>query len=69
MKKLKILLGTLIIIAFLAMVIGFMLIMIAALEKNYDLVYAGVGLVLGSTIIYTILIIYGLVYYFKKRRS
>ncbi len=69
MKKLKILLGTLIIIAFLAMVIGFMLIMIAALEKNYDLVYVGVGLVLGSTIIYTILIIYGLVYYFKKRRS
>ncbi len=69
MKKLKIIIASAIILAFIAMVVGFMLLMIGALNTNYDLVYAGVTLILISTIAYSVLIIYGLVYYFKNRRS
>ncbi len=68
MKKLKVIIASSIIIAFLAMVIGFLLIMIAAVNKNYNLVYLGIVLVLIATLIYSILIIYGIIYYFKNRR-
>lgn len=68
MKKLKVLIETALIIAFIAMMLGFILIMIGALKNNYTIVIVGFFSVLIATVIYSILIIYGLFYYFKNRR-
>ena len=68
MKKIKIILSLIISFAFLFIVFGLLFVLIGALNNNYNFVYVGIGLIITSTICYTILIIYGIIYYFKRRK-
>ena len=70
MKKIlnkKVLISISVILAFILLVFGFTFLIVGAFNENYTLIYVSLGLIVTSILIYSILIIYGICYYLKKR--
>ena len=71
MKKIlnkKVLISISVILAFILLVFGFTFLIVGAFNENYTLIYVSLAFIISATIIYSILIIYGIWYYLKKRR-
>ena len=76
MKKIKIinslnkqiLIPGLVLLAFVLLIFGFSFLMLGVYKNNHNYIYTAIAFIITSTCIYSCLIIYGLVYYFKKGR-
>ena len=68
MKRIKkYLIPVSVVLAFILLVFGFTFLIVGAFNENYTFIYVYLGLFITSILIYSILIIYGICYYLKKR--
>ena len=63
----QILIPGLILLAFVLLIFGFSFLMLGVYKENYKFIYTAIAFIISSTCIYSVLIIYGIIYYFKKR--
>lgn len=64
----KFIIPSAIIFAYVMLIFGFTFLILGSLKEKYTMIYFAIGFIIFSTVIYSILIIYGVWYYLKKRR-